>query len=81
MRSAGALAPSEERGRRRELLKGVREVVGEEEDVLGGVGRAGVRVRARALAWRSAGRWGRRGRAHLSSGGERQAIAEAASPM
>ena len=33
-------------------------MVGEEEDVLGGFGRAGVRVRARALAWRSAGRWG-----------------------
>jgi hypothetical protein len=37
-------------------LRGVREAVGEGGDVLGGLG-----VRARPLARRSVGRWGRRG--------------------
>jgi hypothetical protein len=49
-------------------------------DVLVGVGRAGMRVRARMLARRKAGRWKRLGRAHLSPE-EMRAVFEAASPM
>jgi len=49
-------------------------------DVLLGAGRAGMQVRARMLARRSARRWGRRGRAHLSPE-EMRAVVEAASPM
>ena len=39
-------------------LRGVREVVETGGDVLLGAGRAGMRVRARMLAQRSARRWG-----------------------
>ena len=49
-------------------------------DLLLGAGRAGMQMRARMLARRSAGRWERRGRAHLSPK-EMRAVVEAASPM
>ena len=50
------------------------------EDVLLGAGRAGMQVRARMLARRSAGRWERRGRAHLSPE-EKRMVVEAVGPM
>ncbi len=61
-------------------LRGVREVLKKGGDVLLGAGRAGMQMRARMLARRSAGRWRRRGRAHLSPK-EMRAVVEAASPM
>ena len=80
-KGAWVLAPSKERGRRRELFEGgVREVVEVWGDVLVGAGRAGRQVQARMLARRRFGRWGRRGRAHLPPE-EMRAVVEAASPM
>jgi len=49
-------------------------------DVLLGAGRAGMPVRARMLARRSARRWGRRGRAHLLPE-EKRTVVEAVGPM
>ena len=60
--------------------RGVREVVEKGGDVQLGAGRVGMQVRARMLARRSAKRWGRRGRAHLSPE-EMRAVVEATSPM
>ena len=82
-RAVGRLRQARSVGAVVSCLRGVREVVGEEEDVLGGVGRAGVRVRARALCVAKCWVMGeaRESSPVVDSGGERQAIAEAASPM
>ena len=61
-------------------LRGVMEVVEKGGDALLGVGRAGMQVRVRMLARRSARRLGRRGRAHLSPE-EKRTVVEAVGPM